>query len=200
MPPKQKFTKEEVVATSLNLARREGLSGVTARALGTELGSSSRPIFTVFKSMEEVQQETIRAAKAIYNGYVQKGLSQIPAFKGAGMEYIRFAREEPRLFQILFMASTNTTQGLASVLPSIDENSSRILDSVRDSYGLEYGLTEEQCYKLYQNLWIFTHGIATLFATGVCAFAEAEVSDMLTEVCAGILTRQIMMNREKNND
>lgn len=200
LPPKQKFAKEEVVKASLNLARRDGLERVTARALGAELGSSSRPIFTVFKNMDEVQQETIGAAKALYNRYVQRGLSQNPAFKGVGMEYIRFAKDEPKLFQLLFMTSKEKAQGLSNVLPSIDENSDGILNSVRDSYGLKHGLTEEQCYKLYQYMWIFTHGIAALFATGMCNFTEEELSSMLTEVFTGILTKQIMMNMEKSND
>lgn len=200
MPPKQKFTKEEILTACLNIVRREGMEGVTARALGTELGSSSRPIFTVFKNMDEVQQETIRASKDIYNKYIQTGLSSNPAFKGVGTEYIRFAKEEPKLFQLLFMYSSDRAQVLSTVLPSIDENSGSILNSVYDLYGVKHGLTRNQCYKLYQYMWIFTHGIASLFATGICEFTDGEVSDMLTETFLGNLTGQIMINKERNND
>ena len=200
MPPRQKFTKEEVITASLNLVRHDGMAGVTARALGTELGSSSRPIFTVFKNMDEVQRETISAAKAVYNGYVKRGLSQNPAFKGVGMEYIRFAKEEPKLFQLLFMTSKGAAQDLENVLSSIEENSSSISAVISDLYGEKCGLTREQCYKLYQYMWIFTHGIAALLATEVCDFTEAEVGSMLTEAFTGILSQQITTNGEKNND
>lgn len=198
MPPKQKFTKEEVVTAALNLARRDGLEGVTARALGAKLGSSSKPIFTVFKSMDEVQEETIRAAKAVYTGYVQRGLSQSPAFKGVGLEYIRFAKDEPQLFRLLFMTSKDAAQHLSEVLPSIDENSIGILDAIYNLYGEKHGLTKNQCYNLYQYTWIFTHGIATLFATGVCHFTETEINAMLTDAFTGILTNQIMKNKENH--
>ena len=39
----------------LAIVREEGLSGLTARALGARLGSSARPVFTVFAGMEEVE-------------------------------------------------------------------------------------------------------------------------------------------------
>lgn len=83
MPPKQKFTKEEVVNAALEITRRDGINALTARRLGAELDSSSRPIFTE----------------------------------------------------------------------------------------------------------IFTHGIATLYATKVCQFEEAVISAMLDDVCRSILQR-----------
>ena len=61
MPPKPKFTKEEIVTAALELVSEKGIEALTARELGVRLGSSARPIFTVFNSMEEVQEE-VRAA------------------------------------------------------------------------------------------------------------------------------------------
>ena len=52
MPPKPKFTKEEIVAAALTLVSEKGMEALTARELGLRLGSSARPIFTVFQSME----------------------------------------------------------------------------------------------------------------------------------------------------
>ena len=185
IPPKQRFTKEEVVVAALNLMRREGIAGVTARGLGAELGCSSRPIFTVFQNMDEVHRETISAAQILYNGYVEKGLSETPAFKGVGLQYIRFAREEPRLFGLLFMTAGATALTLADVLPAIDNNSDRILSSIEKAYGL----SRELAYRLYQSMWIFTHGIACLCATGVSLLTEDETSNQLTEVFTGLLIK-----------
>lgn len=192
MPPKQKFTKEEIIAASLTVAKKEGITGITARGLGAELGSSSRPIFTVFQNMEEVQQETIKAAKAIYNKYVQIGLAGVPAFKGVGIQYIRFSKEEPKLFQMLFMTEDIASSELSTILPVIDGNSDNILDAIQSTYQIN----REKSYKLYQHLWLFTHGIATLYATKVCRFTESEVSGMLTNVFVGIL-RQLKENPEE---
>ena len=67
MPPKPKFTKEEIVEAALALVSERGMEALTARDLGERLGSSARPIFTVFRIMEEVQQETRKAAMERFN-------------------------------------------------------------------------------------------------------------------------------------
>ena len=66
MPPKCKFTKEEIIQAAFEMVRTEGFSELTARALGGRLGSSPKPIFSIFTSMEEVQEEVIGAAKRLY--------------------------------------------------------------------------------------------------------------------------------------
>lgn len=80
MPPKAKFTKEQIVNAALDIIKEQGTSELTARALGKKLGSSACPIFTVFDSMDEVMSETVKAAKALYAEYVKRGLQYSPAF------------------------------------------------------------------------------------------------------------------------
>lgn len=183
MPPKAKFTKNEIIEKALEIVRKEGMGALTARELGERLGSSSRPIFTVFANMQEVTWEVLKEAKKIYKGYVDRGLGERMAFKGVGMEYIRFARQEPKLFQILFMSESETEPGIVNVLPVIDENYDKILSSVKEPYHLN----EEKALKLYRHLWVYTHGIASLCATKVCFFSEDEINAMMTEVFLSIL-------------
>lgn len=71
MPPKAKFTKEEIIEAAFNIVKTDGFEALTSRALGTHLGSSARPIFTVFKNMDEVQQAVIESAKKLYKEYVE---------------------------------------------------------------------------------------------------------------------------------
>ncbi len=193
MPPAHKFSREEIVAAALNLTRREGLAAVTARRLGAELGVSARPIFTAFLNMEEVHGEIVRAARVLYNGYTEKGLADTPAFKGVGMQYFRFAKEEPRLFELLFMNAGTAARSLAEILPLIDDNSGRILASVQQGYGL----AAEPAYKIYQALWIFTHGLACLSVCGMSKLSDKEVGALLSDVFAGILMK-VKREEEEN--
>ena len=156
---------------------------MTARALGEKLNSSARPIFTVFGNMDEVQQAVINAAKALYREYVQKGLAETPAFKGVGTQYILFSINEPKLFQLLFMTEHGQVPELSNVLPQIDDSYEQILLSVQKGYGVDQGFAE----KLYRHLWIYTHGIAALCATGMCRFTGEEISGMMTEVFVSLL-------------
>lgn len=183
MPPKAKFSREEIIEAGVEIAREEGLGALTARALGIKLGSSARPVFTVFRNMEEVQQAVTDAARALYREYIQRGLSEHPAFKGVGTNYIRFAAKEPKLFQLLFMTERNQVPDLDSVLPLIEESYEQILLSVQEGYGMDRGSAE----KLYRHLWIYTHGIAALCATRICRFTEEEISSLMTEIFIGLL-------------
>lgn len=197
MPPKAKFTKEEIIEAALNIVREEGFEALTARALGAKLGSSARPIFTVFQSMDEVQQEVMKAARALYDGYISQALSgeraYEHAFKSVGTQYILFACREPKLFQLLFMKEKDNPPDFAGVLPLIDENYELILGSVRD----DYKISDALALRLYKHLWVYTHGIASLCATGMCRFSGEEISEMVTDVFSSLLAK---FAAEKRNE
>lgn len=195
MPPSAKFTKEEIMTAGFDIVRAEGFDALTARALGSKLGSSARPIFTVFQSMEEVCQEVTSAAKQLYTEYIKEGLGQteIPAFKGVGMQYIKFAMTEPKLFQLLFMSEQAQRPDVMNVLPIIDDNYPKILASIQDHYLMSQSDSEW----LYRHLWIYSHGIAVLCATNMCTFTAEEIGKMLTDVCTALIKQR---REEKQND
>ncbi len=183
MPPNAKFTKEEIIEAALDIVKKDGIEALTSRALGMKLGSSARPIFTVFKSMDEVQQAVTEAAKALYKDYVRKGLMWEHPFKGVGTQYILFSVNEPKLFQLLFMSEQPKIPDISGVLPLIEESYGEILMSIQNDHGID----EPSAQKLYYHLWIYTHGIATLCATKMCRFTGEQISSMITEVCMSVL-------------
>lgn len=200
MPPKAKFQRSEIISAALNIVREQGFDALTARSLGAKLGSSSRPIFTVFKSMDEVAEEVIAAAKEVYNGYIRAALSDpggVPHFKRVGQSYINFSVKEPELFQLLFMRERENVVKFGAILPEVEENYSLILKSITD----EYSLDEISAKKLYQHLWIYTHGIASLCTMKMCSFTAEEISDMMTEVFKSLLieTRRNCGDRSKRS-
>ncbi len=193
MPPKAKFTKKEIISAAFDIVKKDGFEALTSRALGTHLGSSARPIFTVFPNMDEVQQAVIESAKTLYKEYVDKGLTCEHPFKGVGMQYILFSVNEPKLFQLLFMTEQPNIPNLSGVLPLIEDSYEEILSSIQK----DHGINELLAKKLYHHLWIYTHGIATLCATKMCRFTSEEISDMITEVCMSILKN---IKESKNYD
>lgn len=185
MPLKSKFTREEIIAAALEIASKEGISNVTARAIGAKLNSSARPIFTVFKSMDEVIQEVKKATKAIYNTYIQEGLKEEIHFRGVGKQYIKFSLEQPKLFQMLFMSEQPEGTTLKA-LPSFDDNYDDIVSSITEQYGLD----KKSALSLYNHLWVYTHGIASMCATKTLFFSGEEISEMMTEIFIGLLTKK----------
>ena len=188
MPPKAKFTKEDIVRVGLEILRTSDISCVTAREIGKHLKSSARPIFTLYASMAEVIEDIEKEAKKIYSSYVQDGLKKDLAFKGVGQAYIAFAIKEPKLFQLLFMKKQDKNIGVSKILPEIEENYDAIVSSISDNYPV----SKETAVDLYRHLWIYSHGIATLCATSMCSFTGEEIGEMITEVFKALLTKRIM--------
>lgn len=187
MPPRAKFTKEEIINAGLTILRERDISAVTAREIGSYLGSSPRPIFTIFENMGEVMDEIEKKAREIYTVYVREGLQKDLAFKGVGQAYIRFAIEEPKLFQLLFMKKLPDDIRLNKILPEIDDNYPAILKSITD----QYPISNDDAVILYRHLWIYSHGIATLCATSMCRFTGQEIGDMLTDIFKSLLKERL---------
>lgn len=185
MPPKPKFTKEEVISAALNLVSENGLEALTARELGERLGSSARPIFTVFKNMKEVHQEVRRAARKRFAGYAQKSVHYTPAFKQMGMQMLLFAKEEPRLYELLFMKNDGTPHSIDEGYLSQDKTAMLAMDMIQKEYELSY----EEARKLFHHVWIFTFGIGALCSTGVCSFSDDEINELLGQDFTAILAR-----------
>jgi hypothetical protein len=143
--------------------------------------------------MEEVKQSAVEEAKALYKEYVNKGLDEIPAFKGVGTQYINFAINEPNLFRLLFMREQTSVPNIDGVLPMIEESFDEILASITEPYGVESHVAE----RLYRHLWIYTHGIATLCVTKMCRFTGEEISTMMTEIFISLLKN---VKGEQGND
>ena len=74
MAPKNKFTKEEMVAAAVRVVRSGGIGALTAKTLADALGTSTQPIFTAFGSMDGVRQAVYAAAVRVYGGYTDAGL------------------------------------------------------------------------------------------------------------------------------
>ncbi|MGF0019072.1 TetR/AcrR family transcriptional regulator [Sporofaciens sp. SGI.106] len=183
MPPKPKFTRDEIVAAALDMVSERGMEALTARDLGQRLGSSARPIFTVFENMEEVQKEVRKAAMQRYNDYTNKGVHYTPAFKQFGMQMILFAKEEPKLFQMLFMTENEKAKSFEDIFEELGDMSKLCIEVIMR----DYQLPEQDALQLFKHVWIHTFGIGALCAAKVCDFDEKEVSEMLTESFIGMM-------------
>ena len=181
MPPKCKFTKKDVVQAALDMTRESGISSVTARALGERLGSSSRPIFSLFQSMQEVQEEVIKAAGDLYQDYLKRDMAagEYPVYKASGMAYIRFAKEEKELFKLLFMRDRTGEQ------ITEDETVRPIIQIIMKNTGL----SEQEAALFHLQMWVYVHGFATMIATSYLEWDSDTISRMLTDEFEGLKTR-----------
>ena len=191
MPPKNKFTKDEVIQAALALARAGGMQAVTARALGAALGTSAKPIFGLFAGMEEVHQAILVRADELY----QKRTAEVFAsgkylpYKATGMAYILFAREEPALFKMLFMRDRTD-----ETIPDGPTDEIRpLIQIIQASTGLSF----QMAFRLHLETWIYVHGIATMLASAYLNWDDNFISQSLTDIFEGLKSRLTHLETEE---
>lgn len=183
MPPKAKYTREEIINKAFEMTRKKGIDAVVARELGKELGTSSSPIFTAFKNMEEVQMEVRKVAMREFESYIRDAVNYTPAFKYVGMKMIEFAMKEPKLFQLLYMREHGGSQTFDMLIGELGDTVDVCLEIMQK----DYDLSKEQAELLFQQVWIHTFGVCVLVAGKVCQISQEEISEMLSVEFQGTL-------------
>jgi len=183
LPPKPKLTKEALLSAALDLVREEGADAVNARNVAKKLNCSTQPIFSHFASMEELKAAVQAQAEQLYNAAMMDGLQNSgEGFLGMGLAYIRFARTEKKLFQLLFMSGAFQQEKAAEIAGTTEGDKEIILMIAQMA-----GLSRDQAQRLYSGIWFTTHGIASLLATNGSTMDDAEANRILRDVYKGIL-------------
>ena len=174
MAPKNKFTKTEMVEAALRVVRAKGAGGLTAKNIGDELGTSTQPIFTAFGSMDGIKTAVYAAAVDVYDRYTHAGLQEDIPFLGVGKQYIRFAREEPELYRLLFLSRTQDRECGAM------KSMRHLQELVRPALTDIYRISTDEADVYFRDMWLVVHGLSTLIVTGGCPYSDREIGQILT--------------------
>lgn len=180
MAPPIKFTKEEIIDAALSLVRKSGISSLTARELAAQLHVSPRPIFTHYSSMDELRHDVYEKAKEVYRVYIEHGLNTQVPFLGVGQQYIRFAKEEPELYRLLFLTKPDGVIGGA--VQALTFSQELVRESIMRIYHLDAMAAD--CY--FRDLWLTAFSFATLIVTDECPYTDEEMSAVFAEVSLSV--------------
>lgn len=182
MPPKAKHTRDEIIAIAYELVREQGVEALTAREVTKRLGTSPSPIFALFRDMEELKAAVKERAEACFGSYMADAERYHPAYKRRGMQWVKFAQEEPLLFRMLFMQNMHGVD-LDTALRKIPFDADTDIAIIMQ----DYRATRQQAEHLFRQMWIYTYGMCTLCAAKVCAFTEREIAQRLGEIFQGMI-------------
>lgn len=174
MAPKNKFTREEMVAVAVQVVRKKGALALTAKALAEELGTSTQPVFTCFGTMETLKAEVYAAAEQLFDEHLTKGLKEKISFFGFGTQYICFVRKEPELYRLLFLMRPD------DIGSSAFATMRHMQELVRPSLIDIYHISEQEADRYFRDLWLVVHSLATLTVTGDCPYSDREIGQILT--------------------
>ena len=180
MPPKAKITKDMVIDAAFEVAREAGMENINASTVAKKLNCSTQPVMYHFETIEELK----RAAYAKSDWYHTEYLMNIKnpqegEMLGIGLNYIRFAIEEPHLFRFLFQSGFAVENSLLEMIDS--EELIPVLSAMREAMKMNM----EQTKEVFLTIALFAHGYASIIANNSLEYDEELVAAHLEQAYRG---------------
>jgi AcrR family transcriptional regulator len=181
MPPQINFTKDMILETAFEIVRKKGLGALSARTISQELHCSTRPIYTAFQSMKELERLVVEKAREYAIQYMLQEEGSEP-FLTIGLQYFRFAQEEKELFKLLYLSKER------SLAPENFQDSifGPLLERMKQDSHLK-SLDDDQLQTVLFKMQVFTHGLATLACTGAFTSSEEFIRDCLYQMGQSVI-------------
>lgn len=179
MPPRAKITKEMVIDAAFEVTRAEGAEHVNARTVSQKLGCSTQPVMYHFATIEDMKKAVYEKLNWFHTEYLMHIDPGKDVMLEIGLNYIRFAVEEPNLFRFLFQSGFAVEN---SILQMVDAQE---LKPVLSAMQGEMKLNEAQTKEVFLTLAMFVHGYASIIANNSMEFDEATAAAHLERVYIG---------------
>lgn len=186
LPAKKQITKEAILNAALEIIRGGGAESLNVRKIAKRCGCSTQPVYSAFGGMEGLKSELSGLVAKKFSDYIDGVIAsgKYPQYKAIGMGYIGFAKEHKELFKYLMMTRHDESHEWENLSYDVSTG------VIRDNYGIERSKAEI----LHTELWIFVHGVATMFATDYFDWDWDLVSKMVTDAFNGFSSN---LNGEK---
>lgn len=182
MPAKAKVTKEMIIDPAFAVARQAGAENINARTVSERLHCSTQPVMYHFSTIEELKRMVYAKADRYHSEYLMQLKSpQKGIMLGIGMNYIRFAIEEPHLFRFLFQSDYFSGKTLLELIDA--EELTPVLSAMQRALGI--GL--EQTKKVFLTIFLFAHGYASIIANNSMQYDEELIRSQLEQAYRGAI-------------
>ena len=175
MPTKNKISKDMILDAAFEIVRKDGMEKLSNRELANKLKCSIRPIYYQFENVEEMQKELyMKIEQYFYKFLLDNMIEGIPQYKQVGINYIKFAKKEKKLFQTLFMSDTGLTPD------AFVSKAGKDYKEIEKLARISTNLKDDDIKDFHTKMWVFCHGIATLVANGTVKFTDNQIQELLS--------------------
>ena len=187
MARKVTITREVILDAALKMLIRDGYASVNVKTLAKEIGCSTQPVVWHFENMEGLRLALSQYAKEYAAKKAVSGFeNELQSFEFLGRSYVRMALKEPNLFKFLYLGES--PMGKPYDLKNIGRSKSH--KEMIAKMCEQTGLGEEQVLRFVRNTLIYSHGIATMVATGVFKGTEKEMMTMINDAADAFILRE----------
>jgi len=185
MPPKVKYTKDQVIKAAVRVVEEKGLNSLTARRVAGRLGSSTAPVYHHFATMDELALGVIRETQRALLEYTARPYTD-RVFLNMGTGVAMFACEHSQLYRSLMLEGGNYSDVVHEFLG--------ILESEMKKDTRFASLSDSERRGLLRKMWTFTHGLASLICVGLIKDCDQDyitktLVDVGTDVIGATLAR-----------
>ena len=180
MPPRATITKEMVIEAAFKVAREAGAENINARTVAKKLKCSTQPVMYHFATIEKLKRAVYTKSDWYHTEYLMNITNpQEGIMLGIGLNYIRFAIEEPRLFRFLFQSGYAMEHSLLKMVDS--EELLPVLSAMQQAMKLPM----EQTKEVFITIALFAHGYASIIANNSLVYDEKTVITHLERAYRG---------------
>lgn len=181
MPAKTRITKEIIINAAIEVARQSGFENINARTVSEQLHCSTQPVIYHFSSIDNLKREVYRKIDHMHTEYLMNTSPKEDPILGIGMNYIRFAVEEPELFRFLFQSGYAEENSLLEMVDS--EELVPVLAAMQEGTGLN----RQKTRNVFITVALFAHGYASIIANNHLEFDETLIAKHLASTWNGAL-------------
>lgn len=181
MPPKARITEDMIVSAAIEVVRQSGFESINARTVSGQLRCSTQPVMYHFSTIDNLKRAAYRQADQLHTNYLMNTTPGQDPILGIGLNYVRFAVEEPQMFRFLFQSGYAEENSLLEMLDSGE------LLPVLAAMQAGSGLNAEQTKDVFITVAMFAHGYASLIANNHLEFDEKLIARHLEHAWNGAL-------------
>lgn len=190
MPPKARFTREQIIDAAYGLMMERGIEAVVAREVGKRMNATTTPIFTYFEGMDEVKGAVYDRTKKECMEYLRESLNFKPAFKEFGLRWINYAKQYPNAYAMLFMM-----EGVTPETKNVfDTDMFQMMQPMIKEMEMGFDLSHDGAVRVVNDMIMFSQGIATMLVKKLGEMTDEQIGGCLTRVyfscIAGCLIRE----------
>ena len=179
MPPKARITAEMIVDAAVEVVRQSGFEHIHARAVSAQLHCSPQPVMYHFSTIDSLKRAAYRRADRRHSAYRMNTPPGPDPILGIGLNYVRFAVEEPQLFRFLFQSGYAQENSLLEMVDS--EELVPVLEAMREGAGLSLQKTRN----VFITVALFAHGYASIIANNHLEYDEKLIAEHLERTWNG---------------
>lgn len=182
MPAKVKVTKEMIIDAAFAIVRETGADNRNARTVSERLNCSTQPVMYHFATIEKLKRTVYTKADQYHSDYLMNLKSpKKGVMLGIGLNYIRFAMEEPHLFRFLFQSDFF---GGATLLELVDaEELTPVLSAMQKALKISM----EQTKTVFITIFLFAHGYASIISNNSLKYDEELINSHLEQAYRGAI-------------